>query len=241
MSLSEVVAHLGYAGTDIASGTVIYAYFMEDGRVLHVNFMRAFDGCLRVSSISLHDIAEEENKILDMTSGNVLITKEQMDLRDRIVSILSEADARLATAECVVLNRPSFHYYWTDDFSHTENGSTVTYNIASAADREKMKYVLLLYTLTTEYADCVYFIDEDYDQSYNRLMFTVYFVSDGYKDAGYDTVKEYYLAIMDGLCEAPDDALRIDFSTADVRPQKDFYTSKNIWPTLLEASSDLTE
>lgn len=186
-----------------------------------------------------------DSKVLDMTAGNVLITEEKMDLQDRILSVLSEADSRLATAETVVMDlSPELSCYWRCDFDRTESAEDsdiVTYYITSDEDRERMQYLLLLYTLTTEYADCLYFIDENYTQAYNRLMITDYFVSDSYEEAGYDTVRDYYLALTAGECEKPDDAIRLDFSTMDIRPYKDWFTSENIWPMLLETAKELNK
>lgn len=186
-----------------------------------------------------------DSKVLDMTAGNSLITEEKMDLQDRIISVLSEADARLSTAESVVLDLSfEIRKHWIGSYNRTESAEdtdTVTYYITSDDERERMKYLLLLYTLTTEYADCLHFIDEDYGPEYNRQMFTVFFVSDRYKEAGYDTVRDYYLALTAGECEKPDDAIRLDFSTMDIRPYKDWFTSENIWPMLLETAKELNK
>ena len=50
-----------------------------------------------------------------------------------------------------------------------------------------------------------------YAHQYSRPMIKLLFVFDGYLAAGYNTVKDYYVAIREGRCEAPSDVLLISF------------------------------
>jgi hypothetical protein len=191
--------------------------------------------------------SEEGSKLLDMREANPLITDEKMPIYDRMISILAQTSKRLETAETVELELN----YFTQEFARltdlsgekrTESDKEITaFAVSSDLDKQKMQYMLLLHTLTTEYAECVYFIDEDYDSYlYDRLMFRELFVTDEYKAAGYDNAKDYYLAIRDGLCEAPKNAYYVSFDGRRLTPY-DRATGKDILPEMLEAAEELNK
>ncbi len=189
---------------------------------------------------------EEGSKLLDMRTDNPLITDEDMSIYDRMISILAQASKRLETAETVELELN----YFTREFARftdlsgekrTESDKEITaFAVASDLDQQTMQYVLLLHTLTTEYAECVYFIDEDYDSyPYDRLMFRELFVTDEYKAAGYDNAKDYYLAIRSDQCEAPENAYYVSFEGRSIRPQG--LAGEDILPEMLEAAERLNK
>lgn len=203
-------------------------------------------GCTAPSSSKTDPTApqEEGSKLLDMREDNPLITDENMPIYDRMISILAQAAERLETAETVALELN----YFTKEFARLadlsgqkriESDKEITaFAVCSDLDKQKMQYMLLLHTLTTEYTECVYFIDEDYDSySYDRLMFRDLFVTDEFKAAGHADAKEYYLAIRNGQCEAPEKACYVSFDGRCIRPRD--LTGKDILPELLQAAKEL--
>lgn len=122
--------------------------------------------------------SEEGSKLLDMREENPLITDEKMPIYDRMISILAQASKQLGTAETVELELNFFtqELVRLADLSgekRIEADKDITaFSVSSELDKENMQYVMLLHTLVTEYAECVYFIDEDYHSyPYDRLIF----------------------------------------------------------------------
>ena len=170
---------------------------------------------------------------------------EALSLYDRLPYILADVCNMLDTVETIDLQKNYYVQRYCTCASiptklkldHT-TGNTLL-RISTDGDREKLVYLLLLHTLTTEYADCVYFVDEDYNPSYSREQFEILFVSDSYAKAGYATVKDYEHTLQAGKCEAPSDAFYIYFDEEFLYSYRDgqILTSEgwkiiDLWPEL---------
>lgn len=82
-----------------------------------------------------------------------------------------------------------------------------TYDVNS----KEMQYLVFLSYITEEYADCIIQADINYDFSTttNRNYFYGFFICPSFRTSGYETIEDYYRAILGGECDAPEDAYKV--------------------------------
>ena len=183
----------------------------------------------------------EMSVIPDPTTTNTPVTDEKLTLSEKLSRILADTCVKLASEETVRIGSNGFtrSYLSTrnipfEEIADEKLNNTVI-SVSTSGSEEELIYLMLLHTLTTEYNDSVHFVDEEYfEYPYNRPMIKLLFVSDSYLAAGYDTVKDYYLAIREGKCEAPPDALVISFD-AECIYEYNKSDADNLWPKLFAA------
>ena len=203
-------------------------------------FVLFVTGCTP-AGVPSNPAADPTNPSPQPTATTTPVTDEKLTLNAQILDILAAAYNKLASEESIrmELNSITKDYLSTckipfEEIADEKHNNTVI-SVSTSGSKEKMVYLILLHTLTTEYKDCVHFVDEEYfDYPYNRPMIKLLFVSDGYLAAGYDTVKDYFLAIREGKCESPSDALLISFDTESISEYARSDTD-DLWPKLFSA------
>lgn len=79
-------------------------------------------------------------------------------------------------------------------------------------------YATFLDLLTDKYADDITPRDIHYDETFDRLFIHEIFLYTGWREAGYDSIKDCFAAIDAGELEMPQDAFYINYRDPSIRP-----------------------
>ncbi len=92
----------------------------------------------------------------------------------------------------------------------------------SKSDNKKEVYFTFIASLTQCFPDYVYYGDYDYLQhNYNRPMGSSFWFSTDYKEAGFDTMEEYFNAFRAGECGLTKETYSISFIDYSIRRLSD--------------------
>ena len=188
--------------------------------------------------------AEPTNFPSEPTNPNI----ENLSLYDKLPYLVADAYNQVEACESIQFEESL--YIWefitaqdieAEIHMDPETGKEI-YTVFTQEKKDQIVYLVLLNTLTTEYSDCVYFIDEYfYDHPYESasgVISWVLFVSDQYAVAGYENAKEYYHAMEADECGYPSDALIVWFSIDRMYLYTDWLSKTELFSDLLAAAKN---